>query len=174
MTKLFTGFLVIILAVGVAGMWLPSEYKVTRGVDIEATPAQIHAWVGDLKRWPEWSPWESDDPTLKITTGARTTGIGASQTWSGESGDGRLVFAASSPATGVEYDLWFDNDAFQARAAILYAFAVGEVTHVTWTMEGTMGTPVLGGYYALLMDYMAGNMFDTGLGKLKQVVEQNR
>ena len=49
-------------------------------------------------------------------------------------------------------------------------------THVTWTMSGDMEIPLIGGYFALMMDAMAGKMFDKGLEKLKVTVEsyQNR
>ncbi len=38
-------------------------------------------------------------------------------------------------------------------------------------LRGEVDTPVLGGYLALLMDSMAGPMFERGLARLKQVVE---
>jgi len=44
-------------------------------------------------------------------------------------------------------------------------------TLVTWRMKGDMNTPVVGAYFALMMDSMVGPMFDRGLEKLENQVE---
>ena len=38
-------------------------------------------------------------------------------------------------------------------------------------MSGDMGTPVIGGYFAIMMDAMVGQTFDKGLLNLKSIVE---
>ncbi len=38
-------------------------------------------------------------------------------------------------------------------------------------MRGRMDTPVLGGYAALLIEPLVGDLFERGLAKLKQTVE---
>jgi len=75
----------------IVGLFLPSNYMVTRTVEISATPDQIHEYVGDLKRWPEWSPWKKADPTIEFTLGALTEGVGTSQSWTDKSGGGSLT-----------------------------------------------------------------------------------
>jgi len=44
---------------------------------------------------------------------------------------------------------------------------------VHWTLEGDMNTPIIGGYFALLMKYSIGKMFKDGLQQLKAIVEKD-
>lgn len=162
------GLLVIL---GVIGLVLPSTYDIERSIVINASPQSIHTYVGDLTKWSEWTPWTDSDTTLSIILGEKTTGVGASQSWVGDGGDGELTFTASSPSEGVEYDLFFDDGAFQSVAAIKYEPLSEQSTEVRWSMEGDIDTPVIGGYFALMMDAMVGQMFEQGLGDLKRRVE---
>lgn len=152
------------------GLVLPMEYAVSRSVVIEAEAEAIHAFVGDLRQWELWGPWKEDDPTLVVTYGEKTSGIGASQSWHGKDGNGFLEITASSPRRGVRYDLSFNDGELRCRAAIRYHPEEGR-TRVSWLMRGRMETPVLGGYAALLLEPVVGGLFDRGLANLKETVE---
>ena len=164
---------ILILVFVVVGALLPRDYDVSRSIVVKADPARIHALVGDLKRWDEWTPWKENDPTVVTTFGAATTGAGASQSWTSESGPGRLTFTKSDPASGIAYDMVFidgERD-MPAKGVIAYAPADGG-TRIEWRMEGVMDMPVIGGYFAALSDSMIGDMFQKGLDKLKVVAEK--
>lgn len=165
------GLAVLALVVVGAGLLLPTHYTVSRSVAIQAGTAAIHKYVGDLALWPKWSPWIEQDPSIVVTKGAQTQGPGASQSWRGQSGAGSLRFVSAAPDQGIRYDLQFDGQG-TAAAAIQYHAAGGQ-TVVTWTLQGDMETPVVGGYFALLMDMMVGPVFDRGLRKLKDQVESS-
>lgn len=167
------GLAVVLLVFVAIGALLPTAYSVTRSVTIQADVAKVHEFVGDLTKWDQWAPWKDEDPTILTTFGEQTSGIGASQSWVGKDGDGSLTFTASSPTKGIEYDLFFEEGAYKCWAAMLYK-PEGKNTTVIWMMKGDMETPVLGGYVALMMDSFVGNMFDRGLAKLKDVVDQGR
>lgn len=155
------------------GLFLPTQYQVTRSISINATPNEIHTYVGDLDKWPTWSPWEKSDPSIKITAGKIRRGVGASQSWVGDSGSGNLTFTQSSPQVGIRYDMMF-NDTDPSKAEMIYTVATdGKTTTVSWNMDGELMTPVIGGYFAMLMDKMVGPMFDDGLQRLKKAVETN-
>ena len=158
-----------VLAVGV-GFLLPSSYTVERSVVIDAEPARVHALVDDLRRWPEWEPWRESDPSIVVTLGTATQGVGAHQSWTGSMGGGELTFTASSPERGVEYDMSFDEGKWRSVAAVRYE-PEGGGTRVVWTMSGDMGMNPLDRYFALLMDAMTGPMFERGLEKLKAAAE---
>ncbi len=138
---------------------------------IDAGPEKIHEYVGDLMKWGEWTPWKEEDPTIVVTRGEKTSGVGASQSWVGESGDGALTITKNSPAEGIEYDLVLDGGAYVCESAMTYETLPDGGTKVTWIMNGDMGTPVIGGYFVLMMDSMVGEMFDRGLSNLKVRVE---
>ena len=169
--KIAIGIGGVIGLIVVVGLLLPTTYTVKRFIVIDADPEGIHEFVGDLTKWDRWGPWKEDDPTLVVTFGEKTSGMGASQSWVGKDGTGSLQFTATADRRGVEYDLTFD-DTYKCRAAIRY-YPADYTTEVKWIMKGNMDMPVFGGYFALMMDSMVGPMFDRGLAKLKQVVEAN-
>lgn len=160
----------LVAAVVAVGFALPSRFAVERAVVIEASPAAIHALVGDLRRWPEWSPWEEADSTIDITIGERAAGVGAHQSWTGESGSGELTVTASSPATGIDYDLVFD-ETWRNTATVRYE-PLASGTRVVWTMRGDAGSNIVGRYFGVMMDGLVGPMFERGLEKLRERVER--
>ncbi len=120
-----------------------------------------------------WSPWLEEDPSLIVTRGETTSGVGANQSWVGKDGDGSLTLTQSSPTEGIEYDLFFEQGTYQCWAAMSYTEISENATKVVWTMKGNIDATAIGGYFALLMDSMVGGMFERGLEKLKEQVEKN-
>lgn len=164
--------LLILVIIIVIGLFLPTSYTVQRSIEINADPEKVHEYVGDLIKWEEWTPWKQEDPTIVVTRGEKTKGVGASQSWVGDSGDGALTITKDSPDEGIEYDLVFEDGQYVCQSEMIYDKIGENETKVTWTMTGDMETPVLGGYFAILMDSMAGEMFDKGLKNLKEAVEE--
>jgi len=107
-----------------------------------------------------------------------TTGTGASQTWTSESGDGELTLTKSDAKTGIAYDMAFIMGETRAPAACAMTYdAADGTTTVIWTMEGDVGDfmpPVIAGFMTPLMKGEIGSMFDKGLVKLKTIVETPR
>ncbi len=175
MKKFLVVLALVLLIVVVVGAVLPTDYSIERSIDIQAPPARVHAHVGDLEQWPSWTPWLEQDPTIQVTLGDTTTGVGASQTWTGDSGNGELTFTKCDPATGVAYDMAFIMGEVRAPSvgALTYRPS-GASTTVVWSMRGDVGDfmpPVVGGYMNLMMKSSIAGMFDQGLSKLKTVVE---
>jgi len=163
---------VLVVTFAVIGLFLPAKYSVERSAVIDATTGEIHEYVGNLQKWDEWEPWKEEDPSIVVTLGEKTSGAGASQSWVGESGTGALTITESSPERGIEYDLLFDGGTYECKSSIRYDPLPDGDTKVTWAMSGDMGKSLTSGYFALLMDTMAGNMFEKGLSNLKNVVER--
>jgi hypothetical protein len=175
MKKLLMFILALVVIAAAVGFVAPTEYELARSVTIDAPPAAVHVYLGDLAKWPEWSPWEANDPSVKTTLGAQTTGVGASQTWTSESGDGELTFTACDPATGVAYDMMFIMEDKRAPASAIMSYKVVDGgTEVTWSMEGDMAEfmpPVFAGLMQLMSGLFIGSDFDQGLAALKTKVE---
>jgi uncharacterized membrane protein len=163
---------ILVLTVAVIGLFLPARYSVERSIEINASPEEIHEYVGDLKKWDDWAPWKEDDPSIVVTLGEKTSGVGASQSWVGESGTGALTITESSPDEGIGYDLLFDGGTYECIGSMKYDRLPDGDTKVTWVMSGDMGKSLASGYFALLMDTMVGNMFERGLKNLKRVAEK--
>ena len=171
--KILIALAALVLILVVLGLVLPADYSVSRSVVIAAEPGRVHELVGDLKRWPEWTPWQEYDPTVETTLGDVSAGVGASQSWTSASGEGRLRFTQCDAATGVAYDMAFIDDGHEtpAQGSLTYRSA-GAGTEVVWHMEGQIEMPVIGPYFALLMGSFVGPEFEKGLSKLKAATEK--
>lgn len=174
MRKFLSFIILLVLILGVIGYFLPTNFKVSRTATISSSAAHIHEYVGDLNKWQSWTPWKGEDPEIEITIGERTTGIGASQSWTDQHGGGSLTFTSWSPENGIEYDLFFDGGKYKSKSAIQYDTSSQTRTRVHWTLNGDMGMPIIGGYFALFMKYSIGKMFQDGLNQLKTIVEQDK
>jgi len=173
--KILFGFVGLILVASIVVLMMPKDYEVERSIVIDAPVESIHSYVGDLKKWDDWTPWKSEDSTVKVTFGDKTTGVGASQSWTGKDGDGNLAFTMCDPATGIAYDMTFimdGDDTMNSKCAISYSKS-GDSTKLIWTMKGEM-KGMAGGLFAYLMPSMGGDLFDRGLKKLKKIVEAKK
>lgn len=166
--------LIAILAFVVIGIMLPNEYHVEREIVIDAKPEVVHQYVGDLNKWPTWSPWEVGDPSIVVTVGTPSTGVGATQSWSGDSGTGSLTFTSSDPQKGIKYDLLFEEGAYKAVGQMVYEAQGENQTKVIWMMDGSNDMAVIGGYLSKAMDTMVGPMFDLGLMQLDTAVTEKK
>ncbi|NRA53328.1 MAG: SRPBCC family protein [Gammaproteobacteria bacterium] len=154
-----------------AGLFLPQDYRLMRSQTILATPQAVHQLVGDLNQWPRWSPWLELEPSVQVTLGSQQTGVGASQHWTDDSGGGRLSFIASSPSTGIIYNLWFGENKMPAISHLNYIVLSSQMVRIEWTLEGEVQLPIIGFYLAQAMDWLIGPAFELGLANLKREVE---
>lgn len=154
------------------GLMLPSTFEVERSLVINATPARIHSFTSDLTRWPEWVPWLNKDPNLVVTYGDLTTGVGASQTWTGDDSDGELLFTRCDPAWGITYDLTFNKNTYTSTRSLQYRPGAGG-TEVVLNMTGDFGNNILARYFRGLMPSLLGPQFQEGLARLKMVAEKS-
>ena len=166
----------LIAVIVIAGLVIPSQYSVVRKNTIAAAPAAVHAFVGHLEKWPEWMPWEQEDPSVITSLSDKTTGVGAKQSWtSSKAGDGEVEFTECDEQTGIAYDMTFITKDRRApsKASIRYAPAE-DGTEVTWTMEGDLASmmpPMMRGLMKPIMCGMIGKNFARGLESLKKKVE---
>jgi hypothetical protein len=169
--------IVLVLVIALVGVGLASstDYSVESSMLIDAPASEIHAYLGELRKWPEWSPWDEADASIVTTFGDKTTGVGAFQSWTSDDGDGELTLTTCDVDTGVAYDMVFINGDERTPASAVLAYrAVDGGTEVTWSMEGDwkgVVPPVMDGWMQILTPVMIGGMFDDGLAKLKVVVE---
>lgn|GEM_PF-547723 len=151
------------------GIGLSNDIEVRRSLVIKATVAEIHAYVGNLEKWPDWSPWMEVDPSVMVTIGDKSEGVGATQSWEGNNGGGRLVFTDVDPAKGIAYDLWIDEYVMPSNSTIAYQTIDGG-TRVTWVLKGREPDAVMGGYRAKITMMFCGMGFELGLNKLNNAI----
>lgn len=165
------GLAVIVLLI-VAAMQ-PATYHVERTTTIAAAPEKIHPLVDDFHNWQQWSPWAHLDPNMKVSYSGPPSGPGAVYEWEGNSkvGKGRMeILTAESTETSIKLDFLKPFESHTKSNFILEP--QGDITRVTWTLDGpnTSMSRVMGIFVS--MDKMVGKDFENGLGKLKTAAEQ--
>ena len=167
---LFVGVVLVVLII--VSQFLPSTFHVERSAVIAAKAEAIHPWVGNLKKWPEWTAWTvAKDPSLVFSYEGPEEGVGAISKWEGKKmGQGQMKVVESDAAKGLKCDLSFDHGKYLSIGTIAYAATEGG-TKVTWSMDGKVSRNPLDRFFSLLMDKMGGPDFEEGLRNLKAKVE---
>lgn len=170
--------IVIRIALGIGvffifGQLLSTEFKAIRVQTIQVKPAAIYPHVNELNRWENWFPWDNIDERLDFTLGDIKSGVGANLRWLGYDGHGKLVFTKSSPEKGINFDLSLFDENLKCNASIHYMEMEEGTTHVSWTVNGKINNPLIGGYLALWMGSKVGSILNRGLVYLKKAVIQD-
>lgn len=149
----------------------PSEFRIARSRRLSAPPDVVYANVNDFKRWPEWSPWEKLDPSMKRELSGAPAGLGAVYYWSGNSaaGEGRMTITDAQPNRSLTMRLEFMKP-FAATNAAQFDFVPSEQgTTVTWAMTGKSNFVAKAVGLFMDMDKMVGTEFEKGLATLDSV-----
>lgn len=163
---------VVIALVGVVAVQ-PSGFRIARTTTISAPPPAVFAHVNDFHKWEAWNPWAKLDPAMKQTYGGAAAGTGAIYTWAGnrEVGEGRMTLTESRPSELIRIKLEFLKP-FRATNTAEFTFKPdGDRTVVTWTMTGEKNFIAKAVGLVMNMDRMVGGQFETGLARMKSVVE---
>ncbi|MCB0356577.1 MAG: SRPBCC family protein [Bdellovibrionales bacterium] len=153
-----------------AGLIMNKNYYASVEVPISAPIKVVHAKLNDLGSWLEWGEWNVKDPTLKVQTGEVSQGVGATNSWQGESGSGRLELTKSQD-DHITYNVWFAKEALKNHGEFLLREHKGQ-TFVQWNMWGHVNHPILGGYMAKFMEVMNKKIAKESLYNLKNILEQ--
>ncbi|WP_291912018.1 SRPBCC family protein [Chitinophaga sp. CB10] len=162
--------IVLVLALFVISMILPSTVKVERTLQIPASAAVLFPYVNTLKNWELWSPWQQMDPQLKITYGEKASGAGAGYSWDSRNrniGKGSVVITVS------RQDQYIATETdFMAMGVAKGYFRFEPVpggTVVTWGMVADMGQHPVRKLMGLMMDKWVGKDFEKGLQNLAKI-----
>ncbi len=168
-----------LLALGVGGVLVaasgqPDTYHVERSLTVAAAPADVFPYMNDYNKWPAWNPWQHIDPNQKMEISDPAFGVGAWNTWEGNSevGKGKMSLVESVENEKTVHEMHF-IEPFEDTGTVTFSLAAeGEQTRVTWAMDGGMNMMskvmcmFMGG-----MDTMLAPQFDKGLATLKPLVE---
>jgi hypothetical protein len=149
--------IVIVVVVLIAGVLLyaasrPDTFRVQRTASIKASPDKIFPLINDLRRFNTWNPYEKKDPNLKGSYSGAASGKGAVYAFDGNKdvGKGSLVITdASNPhRVSMRLDMLAP---FEVHNDIAFSLEPkGDVTNVTWAMEGRM--PYLAKIFGVFCD----------------------
>lgn len=168
--------LVLVALVGLVCLvaaFQPSTFRIERSLSIAAGPAALFPRLNDLHQVHEWSPWKEKDPNCAYEFSGPAAGVGAAQSWSGNSdvGAGKQTIVESRANELVRLKLEFLKP-FEAVCEATYVLKPsGNQTVVTWSMTGNNNFS--GKVFCLFMnqDKMVGGEFEKGLANLKRLAE---
>lgn len=151
----------------------PNVFHVESSTVINAGAEKIHPLIENLGHWKSWSPFEKLDPNMKKEFTGPECGVGAVQTWEGNSraGAGRLEVIGSTPNSQVLIKLNFYKPFKAENQANFSLVPEDDATKVTWSMEGPNPFPTKVMRTLIDLDGMLVKDFAEGLANLKKVVE---
>jgi effector-binding domain-containing protein len=163
------GLLAIYLILCLIG---PSEMKVERSIDINASPDLIKSKIIDLKFFHEtWSPWTEKDPNMKVTYTGEMGKEGSSMSWKSDVKDvgiGSMTYKYTHGDTIME-SLVFEG---QGEGQIYHVVTPnGNTSKVTWHMFNKVPFVIRPMILFMNVDKMVGPDFEKGLSKLKTAME---
>jgi len=161
---------IVIGAIVVIGVLLPSDPGVERDLLIDARPATVFWLLNDIRQINEWSPYSENDPNARIMLSGPPSGVGASISWSGRIiGQGRQTIIESVPFERIVSEE-SSADRIEARHTISLTEEDGR-THVTWRREQHFGFNLAGRYFGLLLDGIRGPELAQDLARLAEMAE---
>lgn len=158
----------ISITIIVIGLLLPQQYQVSKSVKINAKKSEIAPYVSDFAKWQTWSPWEKLDPSIKFSVAKPSSGLGAHQFWQGRWGDGEMTITSISESE-INFNILF-NDEHIASGTIRFSPQQAH-TDIFCEIKGEITTPLIGGYLAILNQYILTNTAELGLNNLRTTVQ---
>jgi len=162
-----------LILVGVA-FALPSQVTVARSIIVNAPESAVFPYLNNLHKFPDWSPWASRDPQLRVTYSGPESGKGAHTEWESSQkaiGTGLMEITESEPNRHAELVVNLNG----LEGTTYYDIApAGSGSKVTWGFGYNAGTSPFGRWKGLMLDRLIGGEFQSGLVKLKQKVEADR
>ena len=85
-----------------AAAFLPSEFTVSRSIEIAKPADSVYATVTDFSVFTQWSPWVEKEPNIKVTLSGDKGTVGSSYAWVGTiTGQGSMTISALEPGKSV-------------------------------------------------------------------------
>ena len=170
--KLSFVVLAIIALFFIVAFFLPSQYKVERGIEINKPVEEVFGYVADFNNFKEWNPWSPMEPGHKFEVTGDSASVGQKYYWIGEIiGSGEMVFTEFKQNQLIKSDISFLSP--QQGKGVVDFILEGDTntTKISWSLVGDAGYPI-GRYFGLVMDNMLGPDFELGMKNLKDKCEE--
>ncbi|WP_199526670.1 SRPBCC family protein [Pseudoalteromonas sp. bablab_jr004] len=148
----------------VVGLMLSQQYTVDKSIRISASAEEIASLVSDFNQWPEWQPWQAVDPSIEFIIAEPSQGVGAHQFWQSRFGKGEMTITQLNK-NAMMFNILFNQEHI-AKGEIRFSNAADGV-EVRCTLQGEVNTPIIGGYLALLSQYILNNSVKLALNNIK-------
>lgn len=165
----------IILLLVVVGIVLPSSYHVERTVLINRSSKTIFPYLNKMQKWGSWTSLNANkDFSLEQKFFGPEQGIGSGMSYQGDKlGKGKITIIDNEMDHYVTFSLLINNR-FNTTGNILIESISEEKSIVTITLDGDVGFHLPNRYIILMMNNIAGPLFQESLNRLKTVVEAKK
>lgn len=159
----------------IAAFFVKSDYSVAESVVIDKPKPEVLDYIKHLKNQDNYSKWGTMDPNMVKTYRSTDGTVGFVSAWESEDdnvGVGEQEILNIIDGERIDFELRFIKPFESKQEAYMTTEAVNEnQTKVTWGFDGTMAYP--SNLMLLFMDFeeMIGDDFQTGLQKLKTILE---
>jgi len=161
-----------VVTLAILSQRLDTNYIIERDIEVKAPIAKIFAEIGDLKKWPDWSPWKKNDPSMQYSVkDDKGTAVGDSASWtSNKSGNGTMTITSSSMPNEFTYNTKIDKWSTMPVGEF-HLIRMSDAVRVVWTMRGTRGFVDKIFWTLFKVDDAIKKDFDEGLLQLKVLTE---
>lgn len=165
----------IILLLIVIGVILPSSYHVERSVTVNKPAKLIFPYLNNIQKWPAWTSLnQNKDYSLEQQFYGPNQGIGSGMTYRGDKlGKGKIEIVDNELNDHVSYSLLINNR-FQTQGNIQIIDISDSSSQVTISLDGDVGFHLPNRYIILMMDNIAGSLFQESLNHLKLIAESKK
>ncbi len=148
----------------------PDSFDVSRTKLIKAPASVIYNYVNEFKNWEQWGPWQEEDPSIAVNYPEKTSGEGASYTWTSNDGPGEMKTLKLEENKSINQQITF-GDAEPNDVYWRFEEVEGG-TNVTWGMKAEQ-TPFMFKMIAAIsggMENVFGPMEDKGLENINTII----
>jgi carbon monoxide dehydrogenase subunit G len=152
-----------------AAIALPRIKHIERSLEMRAKPEAVFAVLNDPRGFDKINPFRDDDPTLRTSYSGSATGVGSVLKWEGQQGAGSQTIVAVENGRAVRMQL--DLGSFGRPRQTFLLTPTAEGTRVTWTLDASFEGYPLGRLFGPAMEGMLGLVYERGLARLRQQLE---
>ncbi|WP_313807054.1 SRPBCC family protein [Flavobacterium sp.] len=132
-------FLLILLAAIAVSVYIGTQsnkFDIQRSKVIAVDQRTLFEYVDEYRNWENWGPWAKEDPSMQYTYSSKTKGEGASYSWTGKDGDGKMNTVKTITNDSIFQKISFEDS---TPSDVIWGFEkVNGGTKVTWRMKGEM------------------------------------
>lgn len=177
--KFLKGFLIVLLLFVaiplIVALFTKKEYHVERKVIINKPKTEVFEFIKQLKNQGKYSKWALIDPTMKKTYHGTDGTVGFVYAWDSnheQVGSGEQEIIKIVDGERIDYELRFIKPFESNAPAYMATETLGDnQTKVKWGFDGHMDYPM--NLMLLFMDFekLVGDDLQSGLDKLKEILE---
>ena len=165
---LIGSFIFLFLVVFGISLFIPSNVRISRAINMKAGPEAVWKQVDDMRRWPTWNPFFAGvDPSAIIeldTTGNQLRAMrvnGTDISWQ-QSGKNERIAAMNRPGRKPVLNGWKSMQ-----------IAGSDSTTVQWYMDFKLSWYPWEKFSSLLFERSYGSQMELGLTNLKKIAESD-